>query len=462
MQPSYVSDPRTVAAMQALYSKKVSNCASNNYTPPTNRDLIGTAGTGAMLALDAIGLQDTYLTGRDDSFFRFKNRQHTPFIKYPVARVMYNPGGSNTWPFGHVVRFDMNPRTMGDVLANAYIKLTVPKGKYCSQNLGWAMIKQLEFRVDSQIIEIIKGDWNVVYSQTHYLPEEQKALEQLFNAPTGTVYVPLHFFFNRRHGNQDTSVSDESWFNPYFLTCCAYASREISISVTFHEPTFFSSDGKCSAPSVTLVTEEFAIGETERAFLVGSKRTQMISFVGNNPTHRAHASPFNVNLTPNVPVKALYWFLRNTLYERQEDTRYYNDRFNFSSNILATNETETMSPIVSETQLYLNGQQLTSLSLTTSSNTRQDGSFFYKFLQPLSHSLTVPTKNVYMYSFCLRPKDPSPSGALDFAQLDAQSTKLSGSFYKGISGTYSVNVFFTGYHQITYENGFVSLTYTGV
>jgi hypothetical protein len=435
---------------------------------PTNKDIVGTAGTGAMVALDAVGMQDTFLTGNDDSFFRFSNKRHTPLTKYPSARVMSNPGGSPSWPFGSVLKFSMNPRTMGDVLANMYLKFVVPPGSYCSQNLGWAMIHQLEFRVDSQVIEIIKGDWNVVYSQTHYLPEEQDALTQLFNAPTktrpGNMYVPLHFFFNRRHGNQDTAnpLIHDSYFNPYFLTCAAYANREITVSVTWNPATFFTSDGKCTLSSVTLVTEEFVISETEKAFIVGSKKSQVISFVGNNPVHRAHASPFHVNLTPSVPVKALYWFFRNTLYENAGQTRYYNDRYNFSNDILATNETETMSPIASETQLYLDGKQLMSLSLPTTNTDRLDGSFFYKFLQPLSHSLTVPVKNIYMYSFCLRPKDPAPSGAVDFSQLDSQSTKLTGSFYKNAGGNYSINVFYTGYHELTYENGFVSLKYAGV
>jgi hypothetical protein len=425
-------------------------------------DILGRAGTGAMLSLDAIGKQDLFLTGKEASFFQFSNKRHTPFIKYPSARIMNNPGNQSGWPFNQTVTFTLNPRTMGDILAGMYLKFKLPPGNYCSENLGWAMIHKIEFRVDSQVIETIKGDWNVVYSQLYYLPEERRALEQLFQGPG--IHVPLHFFFNRRHGNQDTAnpLIHDTYFTPYFLTCAAYGNREIMVTITFNPATFFTSDGVCTLPSVTLVTEEFCISDAEKAFLVASKKSQVISFVGNNPTHVTGKSPFHVNLTPSVPVKALHWFFRNHLYEDATTSTYYQDRFNFSSNVMATNTTETQSPIVSETQFYLNGQQLLGLSKNTSDRSRPDGSHYYKFSQPLNHFLTVPDKNIYTYSFCLRPKDPSPSGAVNFSQLDSQSTKLTGSFYKDATGRYSINVFYVGYHQITYENGFVSLSYAGV
>ncbi len=425
-------------------------------------DILGKAGTGAVLSLSAIGQQDLFLTGKESSFFKFETKRHTPFIKYPSYTTLNNPGNESGWPFGHQLKFTLNPRTMGDILANMYLKFRLPPGNYCSENLGWAMIRQIEFRVDSQVIETIKGDWNVVYSQLYYLPEERKALEQLFQGPN--MYIPLHLFFSRRHGNQDTAnpLISDTYFTPYFLTCAAYMNKEIMVSITFNPATFFTSDGICTLSSVTLVSEEFCISEAEKAFLVSLKRSQVVSFVGNNPTHVTGRSPFHVNLTPSVPVKALHWFFRNHLYEDATNTEYYQDRYNFSSNVLATNETETQSPIVSETQFYLNGQQLMSLSKSTSDRTRLDGSYFYKFTQPLSHFLTVPDKNIYTYSFCLRPKDPSPSGGVNFSQLNSELTKLTGSFYKEATGRYSINIFYTGYHQITYENGFMSLTYAGI
>jgi hypothetical protein len=413
-------------------------------------NILGKAGTGAVLSLDAIGLQDTYLTGTDDSFFRFKPIRHTQFSKYNTARPIGNPGGQRGWPFGQTIRFQMNPRTMGDVLSNMYLKIDAPDTKnYCSSQLGWAMIQQLEFRIDSQVIETIQGDWNILQSEFQYLIEEQKAIYEMVKGPS--MYIPLNFFFSRIHSSA----------KPYFLTCAAYGNREITVSVTFNPATFFTSDGVCTLDSVTLITEEFVVTPEERAFLQTKKQTQIVSFVTNNPTTTATApGPFSVNLTPNIPVRALYWFLRDTRYEDVTANVYYNERYNFSNSLYSPDD-ESAFPVVSETQFYLNGHQVLGVS-KSSSNTRLDGSNYFKFAQPLAHGLTVPKKNAYTYSFCLHPKDPAPSGAVNFSQLSSDTTKLTGTFYDQTTGTYSINVFYSGYHQLTYDHGYVSLTYAGV
>ena len=413
--------------------------------------LVGKAGTGAVLSLDAIGMQDTYLTGNTATFFQFNPIKHTQFTKYFASQLLGNPGNQVGWPFNQTIRFQLNPRTMGDILANMYLKINAPDTKnYCLENLGWAMIDSVEFRVDSQVIETIKGDWNIVYSQLHYLAEEQTAIKQMVRGPN--LLVPLNFFFNRIHTTHG--------FKPYFLTCAAYGNREISITITFKPATFFTSDGRCTLDSVTLVTEEYTVTPEERAFIKSNKQTQVLSFFTNNPLKTVDSSaPFSINLTPNIPVSALYWFLRNTQYEDTSNTYYYDDRYNFSSNFYSPND-ESAFPIVSESQLYLNGKQLLAVSKSMS-NSRLDGSNYFKFVQPLDHGLTIPTKNIYMYSFCLRPRDSAPSGAVNFSQMSSDSTKLTGTFYQGVTGKYSINIFYSGYHQLTYENGFVSLTYAG-
>jgi hypothetical protein len=209
---------------------------------------------------------------------------------------------------------------------------------------------------------------------------------------------------------------------------------------------------------VSLVTEEYTVSTEERIFLQTTKQSQLLSFVTNNPTAIATApGPFSINLTPNIPVTALYWFLRDTDYENATDTTYFDDRYNFSNNYYAP-EDESAFPIVSETQLYLNGKQVLAVS-KSNSDSRLDGSNYFKCAQPMDHGLTVPKRNVFTYSFALRPKETSPTGAVDFSQMNSGSTKLAGTFFQGVTGTYSINVYYSGFHELTYENGYASLTY---
>ena len=91
-----------------------------------------------------------------------------------------------------------------------------------------------------------------------------------------------------------------------------------------------------------------------------------------------------------------------------------------------------------------------------------DGSFCYKFAQTQNHKMSVPAKNIYTYSFCLDPLDPQPSGAVDFSLMDSNSTLLTGSLYEYAFANlgWNIHVFYTGYNQLTYSNGLVSLMFS--
>jgi Major capsid protein N-terminus len=138
--------------------------------------IIGKAGTGAVLSLDAIGLQDTYLTSNvGDSFFQFKNIQHTQFTKYS-ASIQLNNDGSTNWPFNQKIMFNLHPKEMGDILQNMYLKCTLPPlplggGQY-SNDVGLTMINQIQLNADDVVLEIIKTDWNVMYTELYYTQEE--------------------------------------------------------------------------------------------------------------------------------------------------------------------------------------------------------------------------------------------------------------------------------------------------
>jgi len=168
----------------------------------------------------------------------------------------------------------------------------------------------------------------------------------------------------------------------------------------------------------------------------------------------------------------LHWFVRNKAYENQSDATYYNNRFNFSnqnynlpfSSSSTITQQETNNPVISQTQLYMSGVQLSGLSLPVSVQNRKDGSYYFKFIHPLAHSLSAPSRNIYTYSFCLNPADPQPSGSLDFSQLDSRSTFITSSLYsltsqRTLDNSFSMDMFYTCFNTITYSNGLVSLDF---
>ena len=444
------------------------------------QSIIGKAGTGAVIALDAIGQQDTYLTGNvfTDSFFHFNSVKHSNFTKYSASFAVTADNSSN-WPFNQKLSVNMRPKAMGDILENMYLKCTLPplsvNQRYCD-DVGWVMIKQMQFMLDDIVIETLNNDWNVIYSELHYLREEKTILRQLINVDRqmgGDLYIPLNFFFNRRHSTTYTAnpLIKTDYFKPAFYTCAAYNHKNMFINFWFNPITSFCSDASAniSLSNVYLVTDEIILDAPERQYLQNTKMENIISLSRNDPVTPVLGTPFKANLTPNVPVKTIHWFLRNAKYEDLSNVTFYNDRFNYSdkeySTLVATPPNfETQHPIISQTIMYLNGVQILTVSLPLTSRTEMDGSYYYKYGQSYNHGLSTPTKNIYTYSFCLDPKNPQPSGALDFSQMDSNSTLLTGSLYSRAFQTaqWNLNVYYTGYNQITYSNGLVSLMFSGI
>jgi hypothetical protein len=451
-------------------------------------DILGKAGTGAVLSLEAIGLQDGYLTSNaGNSFFQFTNTKHTQFTKYS-ASVQVNNDGSTNWPFNQILTVNFRPKEMCDILQNMYIKCTLPSlanvqggpplGQYCD-NVGLAMFNQIQLNADDTILEIIKTDWNLVYTELYYSIEEAQAYNTIVNVDPikgGDLYIPLHFFFSRRHSSSFTAnpvYHDNFYFKPGFLTCAAHKHRNLSLMLTFNPTTFFSS-APASAVSLSnfyVVTEEIVLSDAERNYLQNTVQKNIISFTRNEAVYPVRQSPVVANMTQNIPVKIIHWFVRNKLYENISDPTYFNNRFNFSSqnynlpfsSSSTLTQQETNNPILSQVVLYLNGNQVNPLAQTVTVRNRRDGSYYWKFIQPLSHGLSYPSRNIYTFSFCIKPIDPQPSGSLDFSQMDSNSTFINASIYSVNNApprtSYNMYIFYTGFNTVTYSNGLVSLDF---
>jgi len=217
-----------------------------------------------------------------------------------------------------------------------------------------------------------------------------------------------------------------------------------------------------------LVTNEIVLGDAERHYLRNNIQRNMVSFTRNDSVYPVTQTPIVANLTPNVPVKVLHWFIRNQMYEDSADSTYFNNRFNFSNqdyqlpfsstNTLA--QQETNFPIISQTLIYLNGVQLTGLCQSVTLRNQKDGSYYFKFNQPYNHSLCTPDRNIYTYSFCLNPANSQPSGSLDFGQMISRSTFINCSLYSLnntlVTNAYNMYIYYTGFATVTYSNGLVS------
>ena len=450
-------------------------------------------GEAAKISLKAIGKQDTHLLSKDpeDSFFNYKNDKiHSDFRKYHRSRNIVNPGQTPNWPFGQTIKVQFNPQNMGDLLSNMWLSITMPRltdfggGTNYADQLGRHILKSVTMVVDELEVETIHDDWGILYDELYLEMSEKVANRFLINRNIGyddstlaafndlsqysaDLMIPLHFFFSRKYASDEYSSNKPN--RPYFPVCAVHR-QNIEFVLEFHEQTFFTDTGTTLIlDEFKLITEEITVSPEERQYLATERQTFITDIVRRHPSiiSTPNDNLIRNNLVPNIPVKCIHWFLRNTKFEDANDStggksiqeeKYYQNRFNFSSNVNFDELQTFFYPIMDEASFYINGNRLPNVSKTNH--------YYYKYLIPFRNRLARPIRNIYTYSFSMNPINVEPSGNLDFSQIKSDKTSIevkldtsASSLVDTSSNNYSLNMYYTGYQTYIFEKGFMSLAY---
>lgn len=433
----------------------------------------GTAGTGAVLSLDAIGKQDTFLLGDDKRFTPPSIKQHTNFATVYRSHIIKKPKDSSlSWPFNQEVRFKINPKTSSDLLANAYLQCELPplsgSNVYC-QYVGNTIIKEIKFSVDGNPIDIIDNDWSIIHNELYNNESTKRANENMTGPPKITqtatkLFIPLYFFFHRTGSvlYESNFMDSDNFFKPYFYMCACW-NNDIEISITFQPVSFFSNTiapNDITLSEINLVTQEFDLTDNERLYLVNNPHTTIINTIGTQPVLQipTGSHTFKNDLVSSLPVKSFHWFLRDTDFEDASNVLNFNNRYNFSSN--GSNSDiyqEYSNQIITDAKIYMNGMY--QIGFQGSENSRL-GSGYYKYTQSFQHHLEPPARNIYTYSFSIDPRNPTPTGALNFAVLDSTKTVMDLRMNDDAKNSYNMHLYYLGYKFLKYENGFVSTVFS--
>ena len=445
-------------------------------------------GEAAKISLKAIGKQDTYLLSKDpdESFFNYEAPpRHSEFRKYHRSHQVVNKGQIDGWPFGETIKVQFNPTNMGDLLSNMWLSITMPalgSGENYADQLGRHLLKSVTMFVDELELEKIHDDWGIIYDELYLEMSEKVANRFLVNRnlgydsspqnPTVAQYssklmVPLHFFFSRKFSSDEYSSNKPN--RPYFPVCSAY-KQKLTFELEFHKETFFANTAlNLEISSFDLITEEITVSAEERNYLTNVKQIFTTDLVLKHPTTESELNKTTIrnNLVPNIPVKCIHWFMRNTDFENANvaigndlnvETYYFQNRFNFSSNVNYDQLTTFYNPIMDSASFYINGNKLPNVS-----NTNHN---YYKYLIPSKNRLARPYRNIYTYSFSMNPINVEPSGNLDFSQIQSDKTNIEvnlntspGSLVDVSTKTYSLQMYYTGYQTFTFEGGFMSIAY---
>lgn len=470
--------------------------------------------TAAVISLNAIGGQDVHLIEEDieKSFFHFKtDKRHTDYTRFYRKTQVDNKTQQKYWPFGAegtTVKVTLNPQAMGDLLANMYLMIELPRCIY-SRDVGHHIIKSMAFRVDEIEVERIYDDWQVIYSEMYLDTSERRANEYILNRmmyPVDNVrneekliangygalstiptLIPLRFFFSRKYAPSEYHVNKPN--RPY-LPLCAMYRQKIVLEIEFHSYWFFSkpqtsfavSDPKFLSQTdfdfptlnrFNIITEEITLSHEDRSYYLKEKYDFLVNLVFRNPTADSvlHENTIKTNLVPSIPVKSIHWFVRKKAYEYElpikdvdhkstlfipeYQSKYVKDGINLIDSRFR------FEKIISA-RMYLNSLALPDVTVSDHN--------YFKYYIPFQCRLTTPRKNIYTYSFSMTPMNIESTGSLDFSKFNSDKTFLDIKLEEGeystdgyiksrvdrLSELMTLYVYYTGYKMFSFQNGYMT------
>ena len=415
---------------------------------------------GGLMQLVAYGAQDVYLTGNPEvTFFQAKYKRHTNFAMENIEQTV-NGTAANSG------RVSVTVARNGDLVGDMYIELMSISSNtatsHPSNDCNWVAeraINNVELSIGGQRIDKHYQKWWRLYSEL-YLDESKKAnWGKMTTAPSGTVYLPLVFFFNRNPG--------------LYLPLIALQYHEVRIDIdlasdfnTYLDTNVF----KVWANYVYLDTEERRrFAQKGHEYLI-----EQVQHTGSDTVTSAQTK--QVRLSYNHPVKELVWCFSNTaarsdLWNFTSQTAG-EDKIVLDSNALGNADANCFVPVSSVgTPLYTAGTSgstaqyteeaagpLSTFKLVLNGQDRfkeQKGKYFNQ-VQPFNHHSGSPAPGVYAYSFALKPEEHQPTGTCNFSRIDNAQVAVT----MGTTDATTMHMFATNYNVLRIQSGMGGLAFS--
>ena len=302
------------------------------------------------------------------------------------------------------------------------LSTTGKKIGYCN-GIGNALIKEVSFEINGNLIDRQTPEWMDIWSQLSIKPglqENYKKMIKKFDSHDyssfqgGKVYVPLHFWFSHPNYSNDNS----SMVLPIFLL----HSNEIQLKIKLNkfEDLIVIEDNDNSQPtefpsieSIFLGIDYVTLNSNERQiFLNQPKHYNLIYQVQNtffNVLANETAKSFSIR-SFKYPISELIWVFKS------DESETHKKYFNYGST-LASN---TTNPIETVTLTFEGKERFEKLPAN-----------YFTDIEPFKVHDNVPNSFIHCYSFALRPEYSSqPSGVCNFSEI--QDIDLHFTFKSGL------------------------------
>ena len=413
---------------------------------------------GGLMQLVAYGAQDVYLTGNPEvTFFQAKYKRHTNFAMENIEQTVNGtPANSG--------RVSVTVARNGDLVGDMYIQLTSISSNTATSHatndcnfVAERAINNVELSIGGQRIDKHYQKWWRLYSEL-YMDESKKAsYAKMTTAPSGTVYLPLLFFFNRNPG----------LYLP--LIALQYHEVRIDIDLASDMQTYVTTGLKVWANYIYLDTEERRrFAQKGHEYLI-----EQVQHTGNDSVDSAQTK--QVRLSYNHPVKELVWCFSNTSARTSLwnfTSKNLSTDIVLESNALTISESNCFVPVGAiGTPLYSTGTAgstfnfteeavgaLDTFKLVLNGQDRfkeQEGKYFNQ-VQPFNHHTGNPMPGVYAYSFALKPEEHQPTGTCNFSRIDNAQVAVK----MNATDATTMHMFATNYNVLRIQSGMGGLSFS--
>jgi hypothetical protein len=297
------------------------------------------------------------------------------------------------------------------------------------ENVGHQLVKEVEVEIGGQKIDKQYADWMEMWSQLTVSSEHATGYATMVgdalasangNGASHTLYVPLQFWFCRNPG--------------LALPLIALQYHEVKVNLTFGslivKP---SANGDNITPSLTsasLWVDYIYLDTDERRRFAQVSHEYLIEQVQHTGDEAMTASTTNnVRLNFNHPVKELVW--------AQIDSA--------AAVAAAGHRFGSYEALSGDTKLQLNGHDRMAARPAA----------YFNQVQTYQHHTNIPSGNVYVYSFALKPEEHQPSGTCNFSRIDNATLSVGTGAHASVLKVFAVN-----YNVLRVMSGMGGLAYS--
>ena len=290
-----------------------------------------------------------------------------------------------------------------------------------SAPLSYSLFESIEFQIGGQTIDVLTTDWlymrDQLYSRSsHSLGKKRlnghtAMFEGDLNNSDPTpkkMYMDVPFWFTQHPGNALPMLALQ--YHDCSIRFKLNPPEKIFKFLNYDLPDNSDSGNGYTVPSVPnppkvkLWVDYVMLDNEEREKMAKQTYDMIITqtqFLGSSsvPTNK---NIFSYDIVLNHPVKELIWAFRkdNGLFQ-----------YNVGNENFLTDPQDIMKQgdIMKSCRLLLNGSDRFA---------KRNGKYF-RLCQPTQHHTRIPDKNIYCYSFALRPEQLNFTGSLNFSRIDS-------------------------------------------